>query len=186
MSHLTYRNPLTPEDRDTFLELLSQGKSVRHACKAIGQGYQTMYRRRSGDEKRGVEPDHELAEAWAEAARIGHDVKCDRTDEEIEERMFDRSDPASWRLLMLWVSRRHPAYQERQQIELSTPAGPLQIEDGRRATSIADVIELARAVGAGLGEGLRASASGGGLPAAGHVLPDPAASERSADALPPG
>ena len=106
-------------------------------------------------------------------ARVG------KTKKTLYEISHDKGHPGVVRAADLIL--RHeggPEWRDKQQIELSAPDGlpPLEIEGGR-VTSLADVLDFARELGVGLGEGLRAGATRDALPPAPHVLPDPSDSQ---------
>lgn len=77
MSLLTFRNPLSPEDRETFLGAIRQGLAIKNACKLIGRDHRTMYRMRNGEKRVGKLPDLEFAAAWDEAVVEGKAVRKD-------------------------------------------------------------------------------------------------------------
>lgn len=76
------------------------------------------------------------------------------------------------KLLEMMAKAHLPEYREKVEPTGGDAPNPVEV-DGGRITGISDVFELARAVGVGLGEGLRAGATRDALPAAPPLLPDP-------------
>lgn len=77
MSHLTFRNPLTDEERQKFFQAIREGQSIRSACKLIGRHHSVMYRLRSGEKGSDLKPDPAFVAEWAAAVAEGKAVRTD-------------------------------------------------------------------------------------------------------------
>lgn len=149
MSHLTYRNPLTPEDRETFLQALREGTSVRDACRRIGREHSVLYRIRNGEKRRDCAPDEEFAAAWDAAAREGKAIRKDVLQDILFQiAQFGEKDSDRLKAAEIELKRLAPEeYRDNVRHEHSGPGGaPIEIED--RSATLADVARVLEAVGA--------------------------------------
>jgi hypothetical protein len=87
---------------ELFLDVLERTGSVRAACAAARVGRSTVYRHRAASP--------EFTRAW----RAALDLAVEAFEDELRDRVFDRSDPASARLLMFYLRCHKPEiYAER-------------------------------------------------------------------------
>lgn len=120
------RRSLTKKDRETFLEAIAAGWSVRHAAERAGRRFQSFYEHRDKDEV--------FAAAWAEANEQGiqrlEDEALRRGVEGYDEKTYDGEDKLIRRvrrfdsaLLQLRLKAARPElYRENAAVELKTPA----------------------------------------------------------------
>jgi hypothetical protein len=120
------RRSLTKKDRETFLEAMAAGWSVRHAAERTGRHFQAFYTERDRDEK--------FAASWAEAKEQGiqrlEDEALRRGVEGYDEETFDGEGQLLRRvhrfdspLLQLRLKAARPeVYRENAGVELKTPA----------------------------------------------------------------
>lgn len=176
---------ITDKQRSRFLELLHadpQTGTVKALREAGVEGSRGQIRRLLNE-------DPDLAAEAREARGYGDNTIRQeitrRAIEGVEEEVFGslgsnagtgvvgRRRVYSDRLLGMMAKAYLPEYREKVEVT-GTGGQPIPVEvAGGRVTGISDVFELARAVGVGLGEGLRTGAAREPLSAAQPVLPDP-------------
>jgi len=119
------RRSLTKRDRETFLEAIAAGWSVRHAADLTGRRFQSFYEERERDE--------DFAAAWAEAKEQGiqrlEDEALRRGVEGYDEETYDGDDKLIRRvhrfdspLLQLRLKAARPeVYRENAAVEVKAP-----------------------------------------------------------------
>lgn len=165
MSVLTYRNPLTDEDRETFLQHLREGHSIRSACDAIGRKHSWMYRLRNGEKDRLEIADEAFAAAWDAAVAEGKAVRKDRLQEIVYDIAVE-GEKDSDRLKAAEIELRRLAPEEYRDGHLRVDAN-IKIE--RREVSLHGV--LAVLADAGALDGIGQPGLVGALAPAREVLP---------------
>lgn len=158
---MTVRPPLTaerrrksvrPAQRETFLEALRAGWTVRHAAQHAGFHHGRAYELRGSDET--------FAEAWDEALEVGTQVLEDelrrRAVDGWDEDQYDgegnlvrrvrRYSPAL--LIFSLKARRPDVYRDNARVEVTgANGGAIELDAGYRPTTLADVLALARDLG---------------------------------------
>jgi hypothetical protein len=169
---------ISPEQRAQALHLIRKwGRDIGdiRALRAAGiRGTQGQLRRllEGDDDLR-----DDIARARGRAPETIRDEIRRRAIEGVDEPVFYKGDVVGHvrkydsGLLQMMAKAHLPEYREKLEVTGDVQA-PVEVA-GARITGITDVFALARAVGVGLGEGLRAGATGEPLPAAPDVLPDP-------------
>jgi hypothetical protein len=89
---------ITPEERAKFLELIAQGETTKDAAREAGEDL-TGTKFRALTKEHAVNYDPEFAQQFKEAQEEGRNNYKDKLRKEARDRVFDRQDPASAKLL---------------------------------------------------------------------------------------
>jgi hypothetical protein len=171
---------ITDEQRNRTLELIRDKQREIGDIRALRTAGVAGTR---GQLRSFLDSDEEFREQIAEARGRGAETIRDeirrRAIEGVDEPVFHQGDVVghvrkySDRLLGMMAKAHLPEYRERVEVTGADGAPVPVTVEGARVTSLTDVFALARALGIGFGEGLRAGASGEPVPTAPPVLPDP-------------
>lgn len=111
---------------ERYLQLIADGLEPHRAARAIGRTATQMRRLRNPESVNFVEG---FQERYDEAYKVHEQAHLDKLRNEVRERMYDRSDPASLRLLVMEAEAHLPEYvHKRQSKVVHGQDGPFQIQ----------------------------------------------------------